>query len=69
VTFRDISIYLCTQLPPFLDFLVTWTALSNSLWNPFMYWLLNSDFRRLSRQLMPNKVSFSPIFGVNLQRI
>ncbi|KAH8390179.1 hypothetical protein KR200_008853 [Drosophila serrata] len=42
-------------LPPFLDFLVTWTALSNSLWNPFMYWLLNSDFRRLSRQLMPNK--------------
>ncbi|XP_017062004.1 5-hydroxytryptamine receptor 1A [Drosophila ficusphila] len=47
----------CTgsKLPPFLDFLVTWTALSNSLWNPFMYWLLNSDFRRLSRQLMPNK--------------
>ncbi|EDW33293.1 GL20140 [Drosophila persimilis] len=42
-------------LPPFLDFVVTWTALSNSLWNPFMYWLLNSDFRRLSRQLMPNK--------------
>ncbi|KAH8384772.1 hypothetical protein KR093_007881 [Drosophila rubida] len=42
-------------LPPFLDFLVTWTSLSNSLWNPFMYWLLNSDFRRLSRQLMPNK--------------
>lgn len=47
----------CTgsKLPPFLDFLVTWTSLSNSLWNPFMYWLLNSDFRRLSRQLMPNK--------------
>nr|NP_611917.2 uncharacterized protein Dmel_CG13579, isoform A [Drosophila melanogaster]AAF47210.2 uncharacterized protein Dmel_CG13579, isoform A [Drosophila melanogaster] len=47
----------CTgsKLPPFLDFLVTWTALSNSLWNPFMYWLLNSDFRRMSRQLMPNK--------------
>ncbi|XP_033247561.1 5-hydroxytryptamine receptor 1A [Drosophila miranda] len=47
----------CTgsKLPPFLDFVVTWTALSNSLWNPFMYWLLNSDFRRLSRQLMPNK--------------
>ncbi|XP_037956671.1 5-hydroxytryptamine receptor 1D-like [Teleopsis dalmanni] len=47
----------CTgsKLPPFLDFLVTWTALSNSLWNPFMYWLLNSDFRRLSRHLMPNK--------------
>ncbi|XP_054738919.1 uncharacterized protein LOC129245004 [Anastrepha obliqua] len=47
----------CTgsKLPPFLDFLVTWTALSNSLWNPFMYWLLNSDFRRLSRHLMPNR--------------
>ncbi|KAI8039540.1 hypothetical protein M5D96_006954 [Drosophila gunungcola] len=51
----DILCYLRPQLPPFLDFLVTWTALSNSLWNPFMYWLLNSDFRRLSRQLMPNK--------------
>lgn len=49
--------YVRPQLPPFLDFLVTWTALSNSLWNPFMYWLLNSDFRRMSRQLMPNKVS------------
>ncbi|ALC41899.1 CG13579 [Drosophila busckii] len=47
----------CTgsKLPPFLDFVVTWTSLSNSLWNPFMYWLLNSDFRRLSRQLMPNR--------------
>ncbi|CAD7011661.1 unnamed protein product [Ceratitis capitata] len=46
----------CTgsKLPPFLDFVVTWTALSNSLWNPFMYWLLNSDFRRLSKHLMPN---------------
>ncbi|KAI8114669.1 5-hydroxytryptamine receptor 1A, partial [Lucilia cuprina] len=44
----------CTgsKLPPFLDFLVTWTALSNSFWNPFMYWLLNADFRRLSKQLM-----------------
>ncbi|XP_069964018.1 alpha-2C adrenergic receptor [Bactrocera oleae] len=47
----------CTgsKLPPFLDFVVTWIALSNSLWNPFMYWLLNSDFRRLSKHLMPNR--------------
>ncbi|XP_050325869.1 uncharacterized protein LOC126756675 [Bactrocera neohumeralis] len=47
----------CTgsKLPPFLDFVVTWIALSNSLWNPFMYWLLNSDFRRLSKRLMPNR--------------
>ncbi|KAM7345395.1 uncharacterized protein ACRADG_011716 isoform 1-T3 [Cochliomyia hominivorax] len=44
----------CTgsKLPPFLDFVVTWTALSNSFWNPFMYWLLNADFRRLSKQLL-----------------
>ncbi|XP_037883365.1 5-hydroxytryptamine receptor 1D isoform X2 [Glossina fuscipes] len=47
----------CTgsKLPPFLDFLVTWTALSNSFWNPFMYWLLNSDFRHLSKQMLPSK--------------
>ncbi|XP_067627773.1 uncharacterized protein [Eurosta solidaginis] len=47
----------CTgsKLPPFLDFVVTWTALSNSLWNPFVYWFLNSDFRRLSRRLMSNR--------------
>ncbi|XP_055856353.1 beta-3 adrenergic receptor isoform X2 [Episyrphus balteatus] len=47
----------CTgsKLPPFLDFIVTWTALSNSFWNPFLYWLLNSQFRRLSRHLLPNR--------------
>uniref|UniRef100_A0A1A9WXJ0 G-protein coupled receptors family 1 profile domain-containing protein n=1 Tax=Glossina brevipalpis TaxID=37001 RepID=A0A1A9WXJ0_9MUSC len=47
----------CTgsKLPPFLDFFVTWTALSNSFWNPFMYWLLNSDFRHLSKQMLPSK--------------
>ncbi|XP_013113447.2 dopamine receptor 2 [Stomoxys calcitrans] len=44
----------CTgsKLPPFLDFVVTWTALSNSFWNPFIYWLLNDDFRRVSKKLM-----------------
>ncbi|XP_055390338.1 beta-3 adrenergic receptor isoform X2 [Condylostylus longicornis] len=47
----------CTnsKLPPFLDFLVTWTALSNSFWNPFLYWLLNAQFRRLSRHLCSNR--------------
>lgn len=57
-----IMLYFRLQLPPFLDFLVTWTSLSNSLWNPFMYWLLNSDFRRLSRSLMPNKVCLKSIY-------
>ncbi|XP_075167556.1 uncharacterized protein LOC142239651 [Haematobia irritans] len=44
----------CTgsKLPPFLDFVVTWTALSNSFWNPFIYWLLNDDFRRVSKKMM-----------------
>ncbi|XP_073846517.1 uncharacterized protein [Musca autumnalis] len=44
----------CTgsKLPPFLDFVVTWTALSNSFWNPFIYWLLNDDFRRISKKVM-----------------
>ncbi|CAD7089337.1 unnamed protein product [Hermetia illucens] len=47
----------CTgsKLPAFLDFLVTWSALSNSFWNPFLYWLLNSHFRRLGRHLLTNK--------------
>lgn len=44
----------CTgsKVPPFLDFLVTWTAISNSFWNPFLYWLLNAHFRRISRELL-----------------
>lgn len=42
--------------PPFLDFLATWLALSNSFWNPFLYWLLNNHFRRISRELLYTKV-------------
>ncbi|XP_055312764.1 5-hydroxytryptamine receptor 1D [Sitodiplosis mosellana] len=44
----------CTgsKLPPFLEFLVTWTAISNSFWNPFLYWLLNAHFRRLTKELL-----------------
>ncbi|XP_055705323.1 trace amine-associated receptor 1 [Phlebotomus papatasi] len=42
----------CTgsKVPPFLDFFVTWTAMSNSFWNPFLYWLLNAHFRRIGRE-------------------
>ncbi|KOB69395.1 Uncharacterized protein OBRU01_16905 [Operophtera brumata] len=39
-------------VPPSLDFIVTWLALSNSFWNPFLYWLLNSHFRRISNELL-----------------
>lgn len=42
--------------PPFLDFLATWLALSNSFWNPFLYWLLNNHFRRISKELLQTKV-------------
>ncbi|CAH0399754.1 unnamed protein product [Chilo suppressalis] len=44
----------CTgcKVPPSLDFIVTWLALSNSFWNPFLYWLLNSHFRRISNELL-----------------
>ncbi|KAK0160074.1 hypothetical protein PV328_007519 [Microctonus aethiopoides] len=42
--------------PPFLDFLATWLALSNSFWNPFLYWLLNNHFRRISRELLYTKI-------------
>lgn len=45
--------------PPFLDFLATWLALSNSFWNPFLYWLLNNHFRRISRELLYTKVSIN----------
>ncbi|KAI5706865.1 hypothetical protein M8J75_012046 [Diaphorina citri] len=43
-------------LPPGMDFTITWLALSNSFWNPFLYWLLNSNFRRISRELILTKV-------------
>ncbi|XP_017773962.1 PREDICTED: 5-hydroxytryptamine receptor 1-like [Nicrophorus vespilloides] len=44
----------CTgsRAPAGLDFLATWLALSNSFWNPFLYWLLNNQFRRISRDLL-----------------
>jgi len=45
--------------PPFLDFLATWLALSNSFWNPFLYWLLNNHFRRISREILYTKVSIN----------
>ncbi|KAK2584076.1 hypothetical protein KPH14_006521 [Odynerus spinipes] len=46
--------------PPFLDFLATWLALSNSFWNPFLYWLLNNHFRRISRELLYTKLLCRP---------
>ncbi|KAF6200011.1 hypothetical protein GE061_006310 [Apolygus lucorum] len=48
----------CTgsKMPDFLDFIVTWLALSNSFWNPFLYWLLNNNFRRISRELFMTKI-------------
>lgn len=46
------------QLPPFFEFLVTWTAISNSFWNPFLYWLLNAHFRRLAKDIIFKRVSF-----------
>lgn len=55
------------KVPPFLDFVITWTALSNSFWNPFLYWLLNAHFRRLSRELILRKVSKSIQFGFSMQ--
>lgn len=45
--------------PPFLDFLATWLALSNSFWNPFLYWLLNNHFRRISRDIFYTKVGYN----------
>ncbi|XP_072396800.1 trace amine-associated receptor 1 isoform X1 [Diabrotica undecimpunctata] len=44
-----------TRAPPPLDFLATWLALSNSFWNPFLYWLLNNHFRRISREILFNR--------------
>ncbi|KAG8332170.1 trace amine-associated receptor 9 [Homalodisca vitripennis] len=48
----------CTgsKMPPFLDFTITWLALSNSFWNPFLYWLLNNNFRRISKELFLSKI-------------
>ncbi|XP_011505087.1 PREDICTED: uncharacterized protein LOC105367926 [Ceratosolen solmsi marchali] len=46
--------------PAFLDFLATWLSLSNSFWNPFLYWLLNNHFRRISRELLFTKILCRP---------
>lgn len=45
-----------TRAPATIDFLATWLALSNSFWNPFLYWLLNNHFRRISREIIFNSV-------------
>ncbi|KAK9508608.1 hypothetical protein O3M35_006134 [Rhynocoris fuscipes] len=45
-----------TKMPEFLEFTCTWLALSNSFWNPFLYWLLNNNFRRISRELFVTKI-------------
>ncbi|XP_050295525.1 trace amine-associated receptor 1 [Anthonomus grandis grandis] len=43
----------CTgsRAPPSLDFVATWMTLSNSFWYPFIYWILNSQFRRICREI------------------
>jgi hypothetical protein len=44
------------QVPPALDFFVTWLALSNSFWNPFLYWLLNAHFRSMCKDTLSSRV-------------
>ncbi|XP_050421607.1 trace amine-associated receptor 1 [Adelges cooleyi] len=48
----------CTgsKMPPAVDFVITWIALSNSFWNPFIYWALNRKFRRISRSIIKTKI-------------
>jgi hypothetical protein len=55
--------------PAFLDFLATWLSLSNSFWNPFLYWLLNNHFRRISRELLYTKVREEYSFVSRLSRL
>ncbi|GLV41769.1 uncharacterized protein CBL_12058 [Carabus blaptoides fortunei] len=57
-----------TRAPAPLDFLATWLALSNSFWNPFLYWLLNNHFRRISRELLLNKLFCRRPSSANKQR-
>lgn len=47
---------LCFQIPPSIDFCVTWIALSSSFWNPFLYWLLNARFRRICKEMLSSRV-------------
>lgn len=49
-------VLILLQMPQFLDFTITWLALSNSFWNPFLFWLLNNNFRRISKELFLTKV-------------
>lgn len=53
----NLFLFHSCQVPPILDFFVTWTAVSNSFWNPFLYWLLNAHFRRITRELLGSSVS------------
>ncbi|XP_058797528.1 trace amine-associated receptor 9-like isoform X2 [Phymastichus coffea] len=46
--------------PAFLDFIATWLSLSNSFWNPFLYWLLNNHFRRISREIIYTRLLCRP---------
>lgn len=55
-----------TRAPAILDFLATWLALSNSFWNPFLYWLLNNHFRRISRELLFTRVSIFLKKSINI---
>ncbi|XP_071442886.1 trace amine-associated receptor 8b [Hetaerina americana] len=60
----------CTgsKVPPFVDFVATWLALSNSFWNPFLYWLLNNNFRRISRELLISKIPFRRWWRTHVRR-
>lgn len=44
------------KIPPSIDFAVTWFAISNGFWNPFLYWLLNAHFRSISHDMITSKV-------------
>lgn len=50
-------------MPPAVDFVTTWIALSNSFWNPFIYWSLNRKFRRISRNIVKTKVNATAASG------
>uniref|UniRef100_A0A336LJ54 CSON005263 protein n=1 Tax=Culicoides sonorensis TaxID=179676 RepID=A0A336LJ54_CULSO len=51
----------CTgsKVPSYLDFTITWLALSNSFWNPFLYWLLNAHFRRICMDFLHSKCLYT----------
>lgn len=51
------------KIPPSIDFAVTWFALSNGFWNPFLYWLLNAHFRSISHDMITSKVREGRIDG------